>query len=82
MYKQFANLIAVEFSKTWKVNVTCDDPKSLCNECEHDQPTWQCRNFNMHQTKNNIATESLKDDKKESVNVVNFIRETGLIYQI
>jgi hypothetical protein len=31
---------------------------------------------------NNITTESLKDDKKEAVNVVNFLRETGLIYQI
>jgi hypothetical protein len=43
---------------------------------------WQCRNFNTQRTKNNLTTESLKDDKQETVNVVNFLRETGLIYQI
>jgi hypothetical protein len=43
---------------------------------------WKCRNFNMQRTKNNINTESLKDDKKEAMNVVNFLRESGLIYQI
>jgi hypothetical protein len=31
------------------------------------------------QTKNNINTESLKDDKQEEVNVVNFLREPGII---
>jgi hypothetical protein len=32
--------------------------------------------------KNNITTDPLKDVKKEAVNVVNFLRETGSIYQI
>jgi hypothetical protein len=63
-----------------------DDPKPYCNECEQDLVVWyllwQCHNFNTQRTKNNITTESLKDDKQEEVNVVNFLRETGLIYQI
>jgi hypothetical protein len=61
-----------------------DDPKPYCNECEQDLAVWhllwQCHNFNTQRTKNNITTESLKDDKQKEVNVVNFLRETGLIY--
>jgi hypothetical protein len=63
-----------------------DDPKPYCNECEQDLTVWhllwQSRNFNTQWTKNYITTESLKDDKEKAVNVVYFLRETGLIYQI
>jgi hypothetical protein len=63
-----------------------DDPNPCFNECEQDLTVWhllwQCRNFNIQRTKNNITTEPLKDDKQEAVNVVNFLRETGRIYQI
>jgi hypothetical protein len=55
-----------------------DDSKPYCNESEQDLTVWhllwQCRNFNTQRTKNNITTESLKDDKHEAVYVVNFLR--------
>jgi hypothetical protein len=57
------------------------DPKPYCNECEQHLMVWhllwKCRNFNTQPTKNNITTETLKDDKQEAVN---FLRDTGLIY--
>jgi hypothetical protein len=63
-----------------------DDSNPYCIECKQDLTVWhllwQCRNFNTQRTKNNTTSESLKDDKQEAVNVVNFLRETGLIYQI
>jgi hypothetical protein len=57
-----------------------NDSKHYYNGWEQDLTVWHllwhCRNFNTQRTKNNITTESLKDDKQEAVNVVNFLRES------